>query len=538
MRLALALGLTSLASLGCRTPTQATVEVTTDVPCGEVSGTTITVAKLGALESSPPTTAALSCTNGRVGALVVVPSAGRSDEFALRVVTGVKTDPNACVAPDYKGCMVARRVLHFIEHTELSIPILMRRSCLDVPCNEAQTCVKGKCVSSTIDARTCVGGGCDEDKLSSSDAGVDGGDGGDGATDTGLPITGDTSGLLAGSPWPMLNGSPTMTGSTKLVGPKTKGLLWEAPAPAAATAHVVGKDGLVVYGVPGVQYFAIDPVTHKQKWSAAVKSGGLPGDPALGSDGNLYVVENGGLVALDPTSGAQLWSLPTKATGDLTLGPGPRAYLAGANGVSAVDVVARKEAWSDLTMFADSGPSLSSDGKLYVGSSTGQLRQYDAKTGAIGWTFTAFGEIRTPTVVGENGLVYTVGKSRAHAVDVVTGLERWHTDLGAAVQYSLGRGPSGTLYVATTGGSVLALDPVDGKVLSSVPLGGSFTAPFVIDRDGVVFVANDASVFALDGKDLKKTLFSIPALDVVALAPGADNVLYVLRTGQLMAIGP
>jgi len=527
----------ALASFGCRTPTQVTVEVTTDVPCSDTPGTTIGVARLGALEAAAPLSSKTTCTNGRVGALVIVPSGDRKDEIAIRVVTGVKTDPNTCVAPSYKGCVVARRALHFIEHTELVVRVLMRSSCLDVPCREDRTCVKGECVDSKIDPHACEGSGCDESALGPSvDAGPpDSADAGDGG-ETGLPITGDTAGLMAGSPWPMLNGSPTLAGSTTLLAPKTSGLLWQAGAPGAQTANVVGKDGLIIYG-DAAAYTAIDPATRKEKWKTLVK-GGVAADPALGSDGVLYGAESGGFVAIDPSSGALLWSLPTKATGDIALGPGPRAYMAGSTGISAVNPATRTELWFDTSVVMDSGPSLSSDGKLYVGSLLGEIRQYDAATGKRGWTFPSGGDLRTPVIVGENGMVYTVVSTAAYAIDVVTGLERWHTELGAVVHYALARGPDGTLYAATRVGNVLALDPNKGTVLWTAPLGGDFTAPIVVDRNSVVLASNGSTLFALDGKAKGKQLFGYPSTNVVALAPGADNLLYVLRVGSLDALGP
>src|SRR4051812_7364123 len=105
---------------GCRAPTQLTVEVTTDVPC-KINGAAITAGLLGdALENNPPATASVSCdANGRVGALVIVPSGPSDGNIAIKVVAGVDSPYESCKAPAYEGCIVARRALRFIPHEDL-----------------------------------------------------------------------------------------------------------------------------------------------------------------------------------------------------------------------------------------------------------------------------------------------------------------------------------------------------------------------------------------------------------------------------------
>ena len=175
----IALGCIALAS--CRTPTQITVEVRTNVVCdADHPETSITVGTLGdGLEGKAPVTVVRSnaCIGGRVGALVVVPSGGKDDEIAMRVVTGVGKSAEQCVNDHYVGgCIVARRALRFVPHESLDLPIDMSLACKDVPCDAAKTCVEGRCVSATIaDPGACHAEGCAEGTLSGSgsDAGVD-----------------------------------------------------------------------------------------------------------------------------------------------------------------------------------------------------------------------------------------------------------------------------------------------------------------------------------------------------------------------------
>lgn len=172
----------ALAAIGCRTPTSVTVTVTTDATCADLKGVTITARAPDALEAAGPTTTTRSCAaqadgTSRIGSIVVVPSAGDGDEIAIRVVAGLDRPAEECTAANaYRGCVVARRVVRFAAHVELTIPIAVRRGCKDVACDASTTCVEGACRSAELtDPESCSGEGC----LAGLDGGVDAADSGD-----------------------------------------------------------------------------------------------------------------------------------------------------------------------------------------------------------------------------------------------------------------------------------------------------------------------------------------------------------------------
>jgi hypothetical protein len=201
---ALALGAFAPA---CQSATQVVVDVSTDVDCTTLRGTTITVGKLGDIESKPATALQRACDgSGHVGMLVVVPSGAKDDEVGIKVVTGVDVDPGACAAPAYSGCIVARRAVHFLPHSTLTLDVPMRGSCKGIACEPTSTCVRGQCRPAQIaDPGTCTNPqGCGEESLGPSDGGVgDGGvgdGGGDGnALDGGDSATGPTPELSLGA---------------------------------------------------------------------------------------------------------------------------------------------------------------------------------------------------------------------------------------------------------------------------------------------------------------------------------------------------
>jgi hypothetical protein len=166
----------ALATLsGCQPPTQITLELSTDIPCnGTFGGASIFVGSKGEVEDQPATTTTTACNagTGRIGSLVVVPSAGSDSEVAIKVVGGRNWSPDRCGMGDAlpaagDGCVVARRILRFVPQTPLELPIALRDSCVGVECPADQTCANGLCVSAEVAAPETCGepGACDDSAL-------------------------------------------------------------------------------------------------------------------------------------------------------------------------------------------------------------------------------------------------------------------------------------------------------------------------------------------------------------------------------------
>jgi hypothetical protein len=169
----------AVGAAACRDPTQITVEVTTDVKCSDLRGTTFTVGELSTLDERPLTTTTTQCDPAltRIGSMVIVPSGDNDDTVALRVVVGLGKDPADCKPPDFgPGCIVARRALRFVPHRSLTLPIFMATACDGIACGATDTCVKGDCRLATVpDPDTCTApNGCGEAELlaPAGDAGV------------------------------------------------------------------------------------------------------------------------------------------------------------------------------------------------------------------------------------------------------------------------------------------------------------------------------------------------------------------------------
>ncbi len=149
----MALTCAAFVSGACRDPTQIRLDLVTDADCADVKSTSITTGKVLKFGEKPPSAETTTCrSNGSIGSLVVVPSDDKSAEVAIRVVTGLRSTAEQCVASGYRtGCIVARRRLRFLPHESLELPIPMSLDCLDVPCDVETTCVRGDCAPAHVE---------------------------------------------------------------------------------------------------------------------------------------------------------------------------------------------------------------------------------------------------------------------------------------------------------------------------------------------------------------------------------------------------
>ena len=267
------------ALAGCRAPTEITLDLTSDIPCDQLLGTSITVGPFDAIEGLPPATTTTQCSSdGHIGTIVVIPSGSDSADVAVRIVGGQRVDPEKCAAPSYApappltgGCVVARRLLSFEPHDPLFLPILLRSDCVGVPCRPTETCVNGSCVNATIaDPKACsTPGACSEASLGDAGAPEDAG-GGDAGGDGGVPSTTGAHTVAAGDDFSCALGSDARVycwgANVTMVADTHDPVL--APSPAAvppstaisASDHVcaIAKGTKALYCWDGYGYFTGD----------------------------------------------------------------------------------------------------------------------------------------------------------------------------------------------------------------------------------------------------------------------------------------
>jgi outer membrane protein assembly factor BamB len=522
----------------CQSPTEITLDLSTDVPCGELTGVSITVGPSSEVETMAPETTTQACSSsGTIGSLVVVPGGTKNESVDIKVVGGVNRDPTSCAAPNYgSGCIVARRSLQFIPHTPLTLDIPLAEACNGVICPANETCVQGACTSSVVpDPTSCtVSAACGQSVLQPVDTPP-------------LPpsplVCGNTAGLQPAAQWPMLGYCPTHAGRGPNVGAKTNHVRWTATLGAGVTGGVsIAADGTVYVGAADGKLYAVSP-TGSIKWAAAVGASSFTSAvPAIAQNGsvyignedeNLYAVSNSGAVLWEYRVGGKLFT-SANVGGDGTI------YIGGANEDEAMFALANNGAlrWKFVAgNDVDSSPAIGFDGTVYVGSENANMYALGAN-GAEKWAFDDKEEGAQTPVIGLDGTIFFNGKSSIcgidpqgklvwvtptsdqasipaigwdgtvyagsadggfYAFDGVHGQIKWHlTSLG---DFDWGTQPTigadGTLYIGTTSGAFYALTP-SGSILWKLTTGGAIHGPAAIATDGTVyFGADDDKLYAV-----------------------------------------
>lgn len=148
----------------CATATEIDVDIYSEVDCSKNAEVGMILGgKLTDLGSNAISSTTTHCDQSqRVGRVVLTPSGDNDEEIAFEVITrdddqGLET---CNAASNYKGCIVARRQLHFSPHTALKLRVDLRLACLDQTCDSTSTCVAGGCVSAV-----CPTGGCQSETV-------------------------------------------------------------------------------------------------------------------------------------------------------------------------------------------------------------------------------------------------------------------------------------------------------------------------------------------------------------------------------------
>jgi hypothetical protein len=522
----------------CESPTEITLDLSTDVPCAQLTGVSITVGPASEVETMPPGTTTQACSSsGNIGSIVVVPGGAKNESVDIKIIGGVNRDPTLCTAPNYgTGCIVARRSLQFIPHTPLVLDVELTQACDGVVCSPDETCVQGSCTSSEVsDPTSCTtAGACGQSVLQPTDAPP-------------LPpspvVCGNTAGLESAAQWPMLGYCPTHAGRGPSVGAKTNTVRWTATLGGGVSGGIaIAADGTVYAGAADGKLYAVDP-TGAIKWSAAVgASSFINAVPAIAQNGTVYLGNQDANLYAVSSAGTLLWKyrIGGKLFTSANVGGDGTIYMGGANEDEATFALTNTGAlkWKFVAGDdMDSSPAIGFDGTVYVGSENANMyalgptgteswafddNEGGAQTGAIAldgtiffngkesicgidpqgklvWV-TATSDQATIPAIGWDGTVYAGSADGGfYAFDGVHGKIKWHlTSLG---DFDWGTQPTigadGTLYIGTTSGVFYALTP-SGSILWKLTTGGAIHGPAAIATDGTVyFGADDDKLYAV-----------------------------------------
>lgn len=263
---------------------------------------------------------------------------------------------------------------------------------------------------------------------------------------------------------------------------------------------------------------AVDQATGALRWSVDLPAGtdylGLGYGPAL-HDGRVYATTHRrAVLALDAADGHLRWQASTGGEGvlnnDPAVGQG-RVFVStwleccgnGPRQLFAFNAKSGKLAWQrDVDASNMQYPALVLGHSVVVGSDSGRVSAFDAKTGAPKWTRQLQGYVSSP-LAGEGQHVYAASGNRdLQALDLATGTPRWTRTLGGSHQVSSNLAwANGLLYFTTQdfqgNQRLMVLDARNGKPAATIGLSLRGAWSKLTVADGQVLLSTDGQVTLL-----------------------------------------
>jgi eukaryotic-like serine/threonine-protein kinase len=335
------------------------------------------------------------------------------------------------------------------------------------------------------------------------------------------------------------HGNNARTGVYDSAGPKQSATVkWTFAAGGPIVTSPAVADGVVYIASLDGHLYAIDQQTGKEKWNFK-SSMPIASSPAVVGGALYFVSSRGGLVSLDLATGKPKWVFGTEYERKFEA-KNLHGYLPTVQSVP--------DAW-DIFM---SSPAVA-NGKVYFGSSDGNVYAIDAQAGIVLWKFPTKDVVHASPAIANNTVYVGSWDSYLYAIDAETGQEKWAFKTGEdpVIHNQVGFQSSpavvdGTVYVGCRDAHVYAVDAATGRKKWDYPTSKSWVIGTPAVRDGTVYVGtSDSSRFmALDGRtgrlrfnfDAKSYMFSSAALaGDLAYVGDHNGRLYAVdtKTGKL-----
>ncbi|MEM0927902.1 MAG: PQQ-binding-like beta-propeller repeat protein [Pseudomonadota bacterium] len=251
-------------------------------------------------------------------------------------------------------------------------------------------------------------------------------------------------------------------------------VIWKAEAPGPLRNPPTVGDGLVIAVTISNEVIALEQGTGTQAWT--FESFEEPARflasaaPAISEDSVIVPFSSGEVTSLAANNGRIQWSAVISRTSRL-------------NALSTLGDVA--------------GSPVVDRGAIFSVTQSGQMTGIDARTGTVVWE-QPVGGYHTPWLAGET-LFVASNRNTLTAVNRVDGRIRWHTQLDEYENEKdrknriVWAGPvlaGDHLYLTSTTGQMIAVDPVLGDVVDQYRLKDGSTLPPVV-AGGMVYVLTE-----------------------------------------------
>jgi outer membrane protein assembly factor BamB len=302
---------------------------------------------------------------------------------------------------------------------------------------------------------------------------------------------------------------------------------WRVNVKSPVSSSPAVAQGIVVFGSRDGAFHAVDAQSGGLRWKFETGplmawEWGFEGwdiytsSPVVVDSAVVFGAGDGVLYALDLASGGELWKFSTEGRIRSTPAIADGAvYVGSADGRAyALDLKTGREIWRHETdgvaiRSADQGVDRKSiissptvaGGTVYIGSRDGFMYALDQETGERKWQVSHDGSwaVSSPAVLDDTVFSGTSDGRFVHAIDVVTGEERWRY-VGIGYTWSSPCLASNTVFIGDGAGYLIALDQESGAERWRYRVDdGVYSSPVV--ADGVVyFGADDGNVYALHGE--------------------------------------
>jgi outer membrane protein assembly factor BamB len=328
------------------------------------------------------------------------------------------------------------------------------------------------------------------------------------------------------------HGNNARTGVYDSPGPKQlNDVKWTFKTGGPIVSSPAIADGVVYIGSSDGGLYAVDQETGQQKWKVMITEP-VASSPAVAGGLVYFLTYDGVLYAVTADKGDIKWRF---ATG------GERRFEAkGIHGLTP----GSQNIPDPMDLYLSS-PAVA-NGRVYFGSSDGNVYAVDAQTGVLDWSFATKDVVHASPAIANNTVYIGSWDSYFYAIDADSGQERWRFKAGddPVIHNQVGFQSSaavvdGTAYVGCRDGHVYALDAATGNKRWEYSTSQSWVNGTPAVRDGVVYVGtSDTHRFhALDAKTGRmKFTFDSKALIFGSAALAGDLAYVGAFNGRLYAI--
>ena len=263
----------------------------------------------------------------------------------------------------------------------------------------------------------------------------------------------------------------------------------------------------------------------------------------MGADAKLYFGSfDGCFYAIRSRTGQLAWTycIGAPISSPAVLDESGRIYFGATDGVVRCLETDGTIAWqTDIGgSITAAAPSIDSEGALYIGGyDRAGLTKIDRSTGSILWAFSTIGPPRNTPAIHDNGNIYVGTREGWFYCISPAGEELWAVNVGAEIRTSAAVTYDGTVIVGAFDGMLHAFEPDTGIFKWSTRVGMAIEGSPVVGRNGVTYVGGIyAGFFAVDSDGEILHRLGRSAADGVASIDG-DGRVYVGEEGSVAAYG-